>query len=61
MKFKKGAKIISDDFYYDLNAGYINLEDILIDEHDIIEINTAIDILVDFQNELIKKKILEEI
>ena len=59
MKFKKNARIETDDLFYDLtDGGYINLQDIL-EEPDLTAVYDAIQVLVEFRDEAEEKGILE--
>jgi hypothetical protein len=50
MKFKKGAKIETSDFWYDLtDGGYIKPEKLLKDKKDIEAVENALKVLNDFQ------------
>jgi hypothetical protein len=51
MEFVKKAKIVTDDFYYDLfEGGYIKPEKLLKNKEDIDKVNNAIKIIEDFKD-----------
>lgn len=50
MKLKENLEISTDDFYYDLfEGGYINPEEMLIDNDDIIAVENAINVIENFK------------
>lgn len=59
MTFKKDAKIVTDDFWYDLtDGGFIKPEDVL-EPMDAHKVSQALRILQEFQQEAEKKGIIE--
>jgi hypothetical protein len=60
MQFKKKAKIITSDFWYDLFENYIKLEKLLKEPEDIDEIQRAIETLKNFRDSADAQGILEE-
>ncbi len=60
MKFKRGAKISTDDFFYDLTTGgYIKPEKLLRDKKDVEKIKAAIATLKEFEKAAEDQGILE--
>lgn len=60
MEFVKKAKIVTDDFFYDLfNGGYIKPEKLLKNQEDIDKVKNAIEIIKDFKDSAEDKDILE--
>lgn len=60
MKFKKDAKIVTDDFYYDLtDGGYIKPEKLLENEDDVNRVLDAIKVIEDFKNSAEESGVLE--
>ena len=60
MEYKKGAEIITDDFWYDLtDGGYIKPDALLVNQEDVDRINAAIKTLVDWKNEMERKEIIQ--
>lgn len=60
MEFVKKAKIVTDDFYYDLfDDGYIKPEKLLKNQEDIDKVKNAIEIIKDFKESAEDKDILE--
>lgn len=50
MEIKKDLDISTDDFYYDICNGYLVASEICANIDDVEKVNTAIDILTDFEN-----------
>lgn len=61
MKFKKLKKPIeiTDDFFYSLREGYINLEKILVDKEDIEKVKEAVELLTTLEEELEEEGLIE--
>lgn len=60
MEFVKKAKIVTDDFFYDLfDGGYIKPEKLLKNQEDIDKVKNAIEIIKDFKDSAEDKDILE--
>lgn len=60
MEFVKKAKIVTDDFYYDLfDGGYIKPEKLLKNQEDIDKVKNAIEIIKDFKESAEDDDILE--
>lgn len=60
MEFVKKAKIVTDDFWYDLfDGGYIKPEKLLKNQKDIDEVKNAIEILTDFRDSAEDSDIIE--
>ena len=60
MEFVKKAKIVTDDFFYDLfDGGYINPEKLLKNQEDIDKVKNAIKVIKDFKDSAEDKDILE--
>jgi hypothetical protein len=60
MKYKKGIKLSTDDFWYDLtDGGYIKPEEILEDPKDVEKIKAAIDTINRWKFEMEEKGIIE--
>lgn len=60
MKFKKGAKIETSDFYYDLfQGGYIKPSKVLKSKLDVELIEHAIKVIKHFEEEAEKQGVLE--
>lgn len=60
MKFKESATIVTDDFWYDLLEGYINPEELLQDQKDIVRVHRAIATIRLFEMEAVKQGVIEE-
>jgi len=59
-KFKKGAEVSTDDFWYDLTSGgYIKPENLLDDPEQAKAVKDAIDLLQSFHDTMEDKGILE--
>ena len=51
MEFVKKAKIVTDDFFYDLfDGGYIKPEKLLKNQEDIEKVKEAIKVIIDFKD-----------
>ena len=51
MEFVKKAKIVTDDFWYDLfDGGYIKPEKLLMNQEDIDKVKNAMEIITDFKD-----------
>ena len=62
MKFKKGAKIETSDFWYDLTeGGYIKPKDLLENLDDILAVEKAKFLLIEFRNQAEDQGVIEEI
>ena len=60
MKFKKSAKIVTDDFYYDLtDGGYIKPEKLLENKSDADKVLEAIKVLEDFKRSAEDQDVIE--
>lgn len=50
MEIKKDLEISTDEFWYDLSVGgYLNPEEICVNEEDVNKVNEAIKIIKDFE------------
>jgi len=61
MDFKKNAKMVTDDLWYELleNGGHIELKKIIADKEQLKEVQNAIKILQNFEKEATEKGVLE--
>jgi hypothetical protein len=60
MKFIKGIRVETDDFWYDLtDGGYIKPEDILLDDDDIKKVKSALATLEEWKIEMESRGILQ--
>jgi len=55
MKIRNGAEAATDSFWHDLSEGYINPEDILEEESDILKVKSAILVLGKFYNACVEQ------
>ena len=60
MEFVKKAKIVTDDFWYDLfDGGYIKPEKLLKNQEDIDKVKNAMEIITDFRDSAEDSDIIE--
>jgi hypothetical protein len=58
MNYKKGAKIMTDDFWNELMDGEFDLKQVLLYEDDIEDIQKAIKLLNDLKTEMENNEVL---
>jgi hypothetical protein len=62
MKFKEGATVTTSDFWYDLtDGGYIKPKDLLENLDDILSVERAKELLLEFKRQAEAQGVLEEI
>lgn len=59
-KFKKNVKVVCEDFWYDLNEGYIKLEKLIEDKEQLQKLSEAIKLVKSFEEALEENGLLED-